>query len=95
MLFSWLQLWLETNGVLFFVVVSGFTEVKAACCGLGTLKANVPCLPIATYCSNRKDHVFWDLFHPTEATARILVDTLFDGSSQYTIPMNVRKLVTI
>ncbi|OAY55145.1 GDSL esterase/lipase At5g55050 [Manihot esculenta] len=73
----------------------GFTEVKAACCGLGTLKANVPCLPIATYCSNRKDHVFWDLFHPTEATARILVDTLFDGSSQYTIPMNVRKLVTI
>ncbi|KAF2285737.1 hypothetical protein GH714_007530 [Hevea brasiliensis] len=73
----------------------GFTEVKAACCGLGTLKANVPCLPIAAYCSNRKDHAFWDLFHPTEATARILVDTLFDGPSQYTFPMNVRKLVTV
>ncbi|OAY28480.1 GDSL esterase/lipase At5g55050 [Manihot esculenta] len=73
----------------------GFTEVKAACCGIGKLKAKVPCLPIATYCSNRKEHVFWDLFHPTEAAARVLVDTIFDGPSQYTSPMNVRQLVTI
>ncbi|KAF2314186.1 hypothetical protein GH714_024073 [Hevea brasiliensis] len=73
----------------------GFTEVKAACCGLGTLKAKVPCLPIAKYCSNRKDHVFWDLFHPTEAAARILVDTVFDGPSQYTYPMNVRQLIAV
>ncbi|KDP39148.1 hypothetical protein JCGZ_00905 [Jatropha curcas] len=72
----------------------GFAEVKAACCGLGRLKAKVPCLPIATYCSNRKDHVFWDLFHPTEATFHILVDTLFDGPSQYTFPVNLRKLIT-
>ncbi|XWS27818.1 hypothetical protein CRYUN_Cryun25bG0012700 [Craigia yunnanensis] len=74
--------------------VYGFNEEKAACCGLGDLKAKVPCVPISTYCSNRKDHVFWDLYHPTEATARILVDTLFDGPSQYSVPMNVRQLVS-
>ncbi|XWS11234.1 hypothetical protein CRYUN_Cryun38cG0066700 [Craigia yunnanensis] len=72
----------------------GFNEIKAACCGLGNLKAQVPCVPISTYCSNRKDHVFWDLYHPTEATARIVVDTLFDGPSQYSVPMNLRQLVS-
>ncbi|XAR67425.1 Triacylglycerol lipase, partial [Bertholletia excelsa] len=58
----------------------GFTEIKAACCGLGNLKAQVPCVPVATYCSNRPDHLFWDLYHPTEAAAGIVVNTLFDGS---------------
>lgn len=73
----------------------GFTEVKAACCGLGNLKAEVPCLPIADYCSNRKDHVFWDLYHPTEAVASLVVDNIFDGSKQYTLPINVRQLVSV
>ncbi|KAJ8754607.1 hypothetical protein K2173_010698 [Erythroxylum novogranatense] len=73
----------------------GFNEVKAACCGLGDLKANVPCLPIATYCSNRKDHVFWDPYHPTEIAARILVDTLFDGHPDYAFPINLRQLLAV
>lgn len=73
----------------------GFAEVKSACCGLGNLNAKVACLPIAKYCSNRRDHVFWDLYHPTEAAHRILVDDIFDGSSQYTFPMNVRQLIAV
>ncbi|CAK7349077.1 unnamed protein product [Dovyalis caffra] len=73
----------------------GFTEVKAACCGLGKLNAKIPCLPISKYCPDRRNHVFWDLYHPTEATAGILVDSIFDGTSQYTFPMNVRQLVTV
>ncbi|KAE8704347.1 GDSL esterase/lipase [Hibiscus syriacus] len=72
----------------------GFKEIKSACCGLGDLKAEVPCLPVSKYCSNRSDHVFWDLYHPTEATARFFVDTLFDGPSKYCVPMNVRQLVS-
>ncbi|KAK8527211.1 hypothetical protein V6N13_085064 [Hibiscus sabdariffa] len=72
----------------------GFNEVQSACCGLGELKAEVPCLPVSKYCSNRSDHVFWDLYHPTEATARVFVDTLFDGPSQYCVPMNVRQLIS-
>ncbi|KAK8648588.1 hypothetical protein V6N13_129337 [Hibiscus sabdariffa] len=72
----------------------GFNEIKSACCGLGDLKAKVPCVPVSKYCTNRSDHVFWDLYHPTEATARVFVDTLFDGPSQYCVPMNVRQLVS-
>ncbi|KAH9651887.1 GDSL esterase/lipase [Citrus sinensis] len=71
----------------------GFTEVKSACCGLGRLKAKVPCIPISSVCSNRSNHVFWDLYHPTQATARIFVDTIFDGPSQYTFPINLRNLI--
>lgn len=71
----------------------GFTEVKAACCGLGKLNAEIPCIPISTYCSNRSNHVFWDIVHPTEATAHILVNKIFDGSSQYTFPINTRQLI--
>ncbi|KAJ4980755.1 hypothetical protein NE237_031592 [Protea cynaroides] len=73
----------------------GFTEVKAACCGLGNLRAEVACLPISKYCSIRSDHVFWDLYHPTEAAYRIFVDNVFDGSQPYAYPINVKQLAAI
>ncbi|KAI6687523.1 hypothetical protein NL676_024351 [Syzygium grande] len=73
----------------------GFTEVKAACCGLGNLNAKVPCLPISQYCPNRRDHVFWDLYHPTEAAAHILIDKVFHGSPEYTYPMDVQQLAAV
>ncbi|KAF8009143.1 hypothetical protein BT93_J0204 [Corymbia citriodora subsp. variegata] len=72
----------------------GFTEVKAACCGLGNLRAVVPCLPISEYCPNRRDHLFWDSVHPTEATHRIFIDKAFNGS-QYTYPMGVHQLAAV
>lgn len=71
----------------------GFTEVKAACCGLGALRAVVPCLPVAVYCPNRTDHLFWDFYHPTEASSRIFVQKMFDGPEQYVYPVNVRQLL--
>ncbi|KAG5235232.1 hypothetical protein OIU78_024904 [Salix suchowensis] len=73
----------------------GFAEAKAACCGRGKLNAQIPCLPVAKFCPSRRDHVFWDLYHPTEATAAILVDAIFDGPKQYAFPMNVRQLVAV
>nr|POF21272.1 gdsl esterase/lipase [Quercus suber] len=73
----------------------GFVEVKAACCGLGTLNAEIFCLPIAAYCSNRSDYIFFDRVHPTEAAHRIFVNHIFDGSLQYTFPINVKQLVAI
>ncbi|GKV39567.1 hypothetical protein SLEP1_g47325 [Rubroshorea leprosula] len=72
----------------------GFSEIKSACCGLGTLKAVVPCLPVADYCPNRTDHLFWDLYHPTETAYRILADAVYDGSSEYTFPINLRQLAS-
>ncbi|KAJ0765673.1 putative triacylglycerol lipase [Helianthus annuus] len=58
----------------------GFTEIKEACCGRGYLKAEFPCTPISTYCSNRKNHIFWDLYHPTEYTSSIFADSVYNAS---------------
>ncbi|KAD4386049.1 hypothetical protein E3N88_26218 [Mikania micrantha] len=57
--------------------------------------ADIPCIPVSTYCSNRKNHLFWDLYHPTEYTASIFAQNLYSGSSQVTTPMNVEQLVNV
>ncbi|PKA46703.1 GDSL esterase/lipase [Apostasia shenzhenica] len=73
----------------------GFTEVKAACCGLGELNAKVACTPISAYCSNRKTYAFWDFYHPTEATAAILTDRIFNGAAPYVYPINAGQLASL
>ncbi|KAJ7963790.1 GDSL esterase/lipase [Quillaja saponaria] len=73
----------------------GFAEIKAACCGIGELRAKGPCLPISSYCSNREDHIFWDEYHPTESAYRILVDAIFGGSSKYAFPITIRQLIAV
>ncbi|KAL6854267.1 hypothetical protein ACP4OV_019170 [Aristida adscensionis] len=70
----------------------GFAEVRAACCGLGDMNAKIGCTPLSRYCANRTDHVFWDFYHPTETTARMLTSTAFDGSAPLIFPMNIRQL---
>ncbi|GAV72903.1 LOW QUALITY PROTEIN: hypothetical protein CFOL_v3_16391 [Cephalotus follicularis] len=72
----------------------GYTEVKSACCAW-KLKSMFPCVPIATYCSNRGDHVLWDPCHPAEASLRNFADTTFDDPIEYKFPMNVRQLVAV
>ncbi|XP_055823244.1 GDSL esterase/lipase At5g55050-like [Solanum dulcamara] len=67
----------------------GFLEVKSACCGIGKLYAEGPCIPLSKYCPNRSDHIFWDEVHPTEATAKILVNTLFNNTKKYVTSMNL------
>ncbi|KAL6599555.1 hypothetical protein ACP70R_045692 [Stipagrostis hirtigluma subsp. patula] len=73
----------------------GFTEVKAACCGLGDMNAKIGCTPVSFYCANRTGHVFWDFYHPTETTARMLTSTAFDGSAPFVFPINIRQLSAI
>ncbi|KAK9155678.1 hypothetical protein Sjap_003158 [Stephania japonica] len=73
----------------------GFVEVASACCGLGKNNAEIPCLPISQYCPNRRDHVFWDLYHPTEAAYSIFADIIFDGPKQFVFPVNVKQLITM
>ncbi|CAN6282374.1 unnamed protein product [Urochloa humidicola] len=70
----------------------GFTEAKAACCGLGDMNAKIGCTPLSFYCSNRTNHIFWDFYHPTETTARMLTSTAFDGSAPLIFPVNIRQL---
>ncbi|KAJ1294710.1 hypothetical protein BS78_01G166500 [Paspalum vaginatum] len=73
----------------------GFAEAKAACCGLGDMNAKIGCTPLSFYCANRTDHVFWDFYHPTETTARMLTATAFDGSAPLIFPVNIRQLSAI
>lgn len=73
--------------------VSGIVETKQACCGLGDLNAAIPCIPVSNYCSNRSDHLFWDLYHPTEIVSRMFADIMYDGSSRFILPINVARLV--
>ncbi|KAK9072267.1 hypothetical protein SSX86_008700 [Deinandra increscens subsp. villosa] len=73
----------------------GITEIREACCGRGTLKAEALCTPLSTYCSNRKNYLFWDLFHPTEYTSSIIADLIYNGSQQVTTPMNLEQLINL
>ncbi|RZC71750.1 hypothetical protein C5167_034968 [Papaver somniferum] len=73
----------------------GFSEIKSACCGAGKFRAKVPCLPIAVYCKNRRDHVFWDLYHPTEAATKIIMNEFFMGTEKYVYPVNLKQLLEV
>ncbi|KAL5804089.1 hypothetical protein ACOSQ3_030889 [Xanthoceras sorbifolium] len=93
--YSYFEVYDVMQNILQSPATYGFTEVKEACCGLGKLKATVPCVPFSSYCNNRNEHFFWDFCHPIEATDRIFVDILFDGPLEYTFPINMRHLVAI
>ncbi|KAH7670731.1 GDSL lipase/esterase protein [Dioscorea alata] len=73
----------------------GFSVVDRACCGLGRDRAQITCVPISTPCSNRREYVFWDAFHPTEAVNRILAERAFRGSTNDCYPVNVQQLAQI
>ncbi|XP_073062075.1 GDSL esterase/lipase At5g55050 [Primulina eburnea] len=73
----------------------GLKEIKSACCGLGKLRAQVPCTPISQYCSNRSEYLFWDFYHPTEAAARSFVGIVFSGSGGHVSPITVQQLIAM
>ncbi|KAM0941715.1 putative triacylglycerol lipase [Dioscorea sansibarensis] len=75
--YSFLDSYKEFNKYINHPETYGFKEAKAACCGMGFLKAEIPCNPLASHCSNRTDYVFWDSWRQTEATAKLLVSTAF------------------
>lgn len=83
------------NGLIQHPQNYGITEIKAACCGLGNLKADIPCIPISSFCSNRENHLFWDLYHPTETASSIFANVIYSGSQQFTTPMNVEHLIKV
>lgn len=73
----------------------GFSEVKAACCGSGRLKAEVGCIPKVSYCNNRDKHLFWDKYHPTQQAHHFFSDLIFNGPQTYTFPINVHTLLAV
>ncbi|KAL1206364.1 GDSL esterase/lipase EXL2 [Cardamine amara subsp. amara] len=57
----------------------GFKVIDRGCCGTGLVEVAVLCNNFtAVVCSKRDDFVFWDSFHPTEKTYRIMVAKYFE-----------------
>ncbi|XP_057521582.1 GDSL esterase/lipase At5g37690 [Amaranthus tricolor] len=54
----------------------GFKVSNTSCCNVDTSIGGL-CLPNAKVCKNRKDYVFWDAFHPSDAANAVLAEKLF------------------
>ncbi|XP_039117895.1 GDSL esterase/lipase At5g41890-like [Dioscorea cayenensis subsp. rotundata] len=67
----------------------GFKNVTDPCCG----SALYGCNKTATVCSDRSQYVFWDNVHPTNATAKVFGNFVYDGSTEYASPINFKELV--
>ncbi|XP_045786311.1 GDSL esterase/lipase At2g23540 [Trifolium pratense] len=71
----------------------GFTTSSKACCGNGGQFAGIiPCGPTSSICNDRYKHVFWDPYHPSEASNIIIAKQLLDGDKRYISPVNLRQL---
>ncbi|KAI8535172.1 hypothetical protein RHMOL_Rhmol10G0153900 [Rhododendron molle] len=71
----------------------GFTTASRACCGNGGQFAGIiPCGPQSSMCTDRDKHVFWDPYHPSEASNIIVAKQLVDGDPEYISPINLRQL---
>ncbi|WCJ25210.1 GDSL esterase/lipase At5g37690 [Euphorbia peplus] len=54
----------------------GMKISNTSCCNVDTSVGGL-CLPNSKLCKNRKDYVFWDAFHPTDAANQILAKKFF------------------
>ncbi|WCJ32760.1 GDSL esterase/lipase At5g55050 [Euphorbia peplus] len=72
----------------------GFNETKYACCGLGNYNGENGCFDKinSNVCNNRSDHLFWDLYHPSQAASQLLASSLFSGDNKYMTPFNFSQL---
>lgn len=74
----------------------GFRVVNAGCCGVGRNNGQITCLPLQTPCPNRKEYLFWDAFHPTEAANEIIGTRSYQAqSSSDAYPFDIQKLAQI
>ena len=55
---------------------AGFKTSHTSCCDVDTSVGGL-CLPTAQLCPNRKDFVFWDAYHTSDAANQIIADRLF------------------
>ncbi|CAM8994798.1 unnamed protein product [Rhodiola kirilowii] len=74
----------------------GLTVVNAGCCGVGRNNGQITCLPLQTPCRNRKEYLFWDAFHPTEAANTIFARRAFTAeSSSDAYPYDISRLAQL
>eukprot|EP00257_Ricinus_communis_P026161 XP_025013575.1 GDSL esterase/lipase At4g16230 [Ricinus communis] len=75
----------------------GFKEIRKACCGSGDYNGVGYCNEAQkpNLCKNRKDHLFWDLYHPSEAATNLSALTLYYGDNKYMKPINFHMLANV
>jgi len=75
---------------------SGFSVINAGCCGVGRNNGQITCLPMQTPCENRREYLFWDAFHPTEAGNLIVAERAYSAQNPSdAYPFDIRKLAQI
>ncbi|MED6109954.1 hypothetical protein PIB30_038477 [Stylosanthes scabra] len=74
----------------------GFSVTNAGCCGVGRNNGQITCLPMQTPCENRREHLFWDAFHPTEAGNAIVAQRAYSAQSPSDVyPTDIKGLAQI
>ncbi|EFJ19790.1 hypothetical protein SELMODRAFT_419060 [Selaginella moellendorffii] len=71
----------------------GFLYNDTACCGLGNFNGSVPCLPNVPVCEDAAQYIFWDEYHPTGSTYKLIADKLWSGNINESYPINVKTLL--
>ncbi|KAK7858760.1 gdsl esterase/lipase [Quercus suber] len=59
---------------------------------LGKINAKSICDSKANLCLNHKDHLFWDLFHPTHAASELPANTIYHGPPRFAFPISFSQL---
>ncbi|KAJ4849982.1 hypothetical protein Tsubulata_004877, partial [Turnera subulata] len=70
---------------------AGFKVSYPGCCQIRDKDGQ--CLPSGTSCNNRKEYLFWDAFHPTEALSKILAARTYKAfQSSDCYPVDISRL---
>ncbi|EXB65605.1 GDSL esterase/lipase 6 [Morus notabilis] len=74
----------------------GFTDVSTACCGDGTLGGELQCGKEGyKICAKPNEFLFWDYFHPTEHTYKLISKALWAGNTARVRPVNLKTLASV
>ncbi|EEF30148.1 GDSL esterase/lipase 6 [Ricinus communis] len=74
----------------------GFTDVINACCGDGPLRGLLQCGKEGyQICEDPDKYLFWDYFHPSEHTYKLISKALWGGKNSTIKPFNLRTLATM
>ncbi|PKA65346.1 GDSL esterase/lipase [Apostasia shenzhenica] len=74
----------------------GLRVTNRGCCGVGRNNGQITCLPYQPPCPNRREFLFWDAFHPTEAANIIIGRRSYRAqSSSDASPMDISHLAQL
>ncbi|CAM6092750.1 unnamed protein product [Calypogeia fissa] len=73
----------------------GIKHTNQSCCGTGLYGGMKPCLSWTSICQNTSDYLFWDEFHPTAASYKLIADSFWSGPIELSSPWNVKTLASL